>query len=304
MIKMKPHMQLITMLKFNEDAVNTFVTTSSNIIISVSSDKSITLFDYSYKILQKIKDAHDGVIFDIALKDDNNFATCSEDKTIKTWVKSENNNYILNKTINHIHKDDIHKIEYLEDYTIISGSKDAKIKILNLINNEYKCTIILNNNSGVYSLLYLKEENILISTGLEYTRIWNMCNIINNLIVEINAFCHGKNALKRLDTDRIIVGGRFLLQIISLSQKKIINEIESPFLVWAICVIQSKNIFICGGVSNDMAIYNINNYEILGIVGNSHNGRLRGISLLNDGKIISGSEDKTTKIWEIIYKNK
>lgn len=83
---MKPNIQLITKLQYNDNAVNTFISTS-NIIISVSSDKSITTFDYSYKILQKIKDAHDGVIFDIVLKDENNFATCSADKSIKTWKK-------------------------------------------------------------------------------------------------------------------------------------------------------------------------------------------------------------------------
>ena len=130
---MKPYLQLITTLSYNENAVNTFVTTQSNIIISISSDGSITLFDYFYKIIQKIKEAHGGIIFDISLKDDNNFATCSSDRSIKTWIRI-NNNYVLNRSINNIHKDDIHKIEYLEDNTIISASKDNTIKILNLIN--------------------------------------------------------------------------------------------------------------------------------------------------------------------------
>ena len=48
------------------------------------------LFDYNYRIIQKIENAHDGIIFDISLKDDNNFATCSQDKSIKTWRKSLN----------------------------------------------------------------------------------------------------------------------------------------------------------------------------------------------------------------------
>ena len=93
---MKPKIQLITKLEYNDNAVNTFVTTNSNLIISVSSDKSITIFDYFLTIIQKIENAHNGVIFDIVLKDDNNFATCSEDKSIKTWKKSEKDNYILN----------------------------------------------------------------------------------------------------------------------------------------------------------------------------------------------------------------
>ena len=159
---MKAKLELITMLEYNMDAVNTIMTTSSNIIISVSNDKSIMLFDYNYRIIQKIENAHNGIIFDISLKDDNNFATCSQDKSIKTWRKSLNDKYLIDKVLNNIHENDIHKIEYLKDDTIISGSKDMKIKILNLINNEYKCTLVLNNNIPIYSLLYSPKENILI----------------------------------------------------------------------------------------------------------------------------------------------
>ena len=191
---MKPKIQLIRKLEYNDNAVNTFVTTNSNLIISISSDKSITIFDYFLKILQKIENAHNGVIFDIVLKDDNNFATCSEDKSIKTWKKSEKDNYILNKSIDDIHENDIHKIDYLDDFSIISGSKDMTIKILNLINNEYQCTLILNNKSPVYSLLYLKEENILISAGTQFTRFWNLGKILNPFIEDINAFCCGKKS--------------------------------------------------------------------------------------------------------------
>ena len=59
---MKPKLQLITMLSYNEGSVNTFISPSKNVIISVSDDKSITIFsDFDYKILQKIENAHDGI---------------------------------------------------------------------------------------------------------------------------------------------------------------------------------------------------------------------------------------------------
>ena len=296
-------MQLITILEYNEDAVNTFVSTKSNIIISVSSDKSITIFNYYYKIIQKIKEAHNGVIFDIVLKDDNNFATCSSDRSIKTWVKSINNNYILNKSINNKHDDDIHKIEYLDDYTIISASRDSKIKIWNLVDNQYKCNITLDHELPVFSLFYIKEENILISTGLYNSFFWILNNIYNEMNpfrIWISAVCHGKNALKRLDKDRVVFGGHFEIQIVSLKEKQKIKEIQLPFLVWAICVIENKKVFICGGCSNNIAIFSMDNYDNSRIIENCHNGKIRGISLLNNGKIISGSEDKRTKIGKII----
>ena len=297
---MKAKLELITMLEYNMDAVNTIMTTSSNIIISVSNDKSIMLFDYNYRIIQKIENAHNGIIFDIALKDDNNFATCSQDKSIKTWRKSLNDKYLIDKVLNNIHENDIHKIEYLKDDTIISGSKDMKIKIWNLINNEYKCTLVLNNNIPIYSLLYSPKENILISAGTLFTRIWDTSNLINPLISQIDVVCHGKNALQKLDANRVVFGVRFEIKIISIKEKRVSKKIKSAFLVWAICVIENKQLFICGGVSNDLEIFSSINYENLGLIKNCHNGNLRGISLLNNGKIITGSEDKKTKIWKII----
>lgn len=297
---MKAKLELITMLEYNMDAVNTIMTTSSNIIISVSNDKSIMLFDYNYRIIQKIENAHNGIIFDIALKDDNNFATCSQDKSIKTWRKSLNDKYLIDKVLNNIHDNDIHKIEYLKNDTIISGSKDMKIKIWNLINNEYKCTLVLNNNIPIYSLLYSPKENILISAGTLFTRIWDTSNLINPLISQIDVVCHGKNALQKLDDNRVVFGGRFEIKIISIKEKQVSKKIKSAFLVWAICVIENKQLFICGGVSNDLEIFSSINYENLGLIKNCHNGNLRGISLLNNGKIITGSEDKKTKIWKII----
>ena len=158
-------LSLITKLIKNKDAVNTIGVVSYNEIISVSSDKSITVFDKFFHIFQKIENAHNSIIFDISLKDKNNFATCSGDKSIKTWKKSEDGKYKLNISINDIHEDDIHKIIYLEDNTIISGSKDQKIKILNFNNNEYHCNTIIDQNDKIYSLLYL-DENLLISSGL------------------------------------------------------------------------------------------------------------------------------------------
>ena len=292
-------LSLITKVIVNKDSVNTFGVVSSNEIISISSDKSIIVFDQLFHIFQKIEKAHERIIFDISLKDKNNFATCSGDKSIKTWQKSENGKYKLNLSINNIHEDDIYKIIYLKDNTIISGSKDNKIKILNLNNNEYHCNIIIDNqNDKVFSLLHLEEKNLLISSGLNFMNFYNLKNLSNPLITKIEAYCDGKNALQKIDDKRIVVGGRYYIQIISIEEKKIIKEIKNHFLVWAICVIKEKKIFLCGGTSPDITLINSDNYEKINFI-NCHKVYIRGISLLKSGKIITGSTDNSSKIWEL-----
>mgnify|MGYP002625352611 CR=1 FL=1 len=147
----------------------------------------------------------------------------------------------------------------------------------------------------------MKEDNLLVSSGLNFMNFYNLKNLTGPLITKIEAYCHGKNALQKIDDKRIVVGGRNFIQVISIEEKKIIKEIRNHFLVWAICVISEKKIFLCGGVSPDITLINSDNYEKINFI-NCHSQRIRGISLLKSGKIISGSEDNSTKIWELTYK--
>ena len=85
-------------------------------IISVSSDKSIKIYDKNLKIIQNIENAHDDGIIDLSIKDENNFVTCSKNKEIKTWIKKENNGqfnneYSINQIIENAHDDWINKVK-------------------------------------------------------------------------------------------------------------------------------------------------------------------------------------------------
>ena len=62
-------------------------------IISTSYDKSIIIYDIHFNILQNFSNAHDDAIHYIEIKDENNFITISNDKSIKLWIKN-NNKYL------------------------------------------------------------------------------------------------------------------------------------------------------------------------------------------------------------------
>jgi len=57
---------------------------------------------------------------------------------------------------------------------------------------------------------------------------------------------------------------------------------------------------LCGGTSPVITLINSDNYEKIDFI-NCHSKYIREISLLKNGKIISGSEDNSTKIWELTY---
>ena len=118
----------ITSIRCHNDWVNSVSTFPSGNIISASGDKSIIIYDIHFNILQNIPNAHDRSITYVEIKDENNFITCSVDKSIKSWIKN-NNEFKINKIIKNAHDDIIRKEIYCSNNNLISCSWDKTIKI-------------------------------------------------------------------------------------------------------------------------------------------------------------------------------
>ena len=268
-------------------------------IISVSFDKSIKIYDNNLNIIQNISNAHDNFIIYVSIKDENNFVTSS--KNIKTWNKNKTKNeFSLNQIINNAHNDWINKIIYYLNENLISCSHDKTIKIWEKDNNnKYQCISILTHSNWVYSILLIEDKNLLISSGLDRTKFWNLNNYEN--IINFQAICYNNNALKRIDDEKIIIGGKYdgIIKIISIREKKIIKEIKNKFRCYGICIIQEKGILLIGGRSEEIKIYKIENYECIKIIKDAHNDIILGIKRLKNNLIASYGEDNTIKVWKI-----
>ena len=259
------------------------------------------IYDINLDILQNIPNAHNNWIYYVEVIDENNFITCSNDKSIKLWIKNENK-FIINKIINNAHEYSIYKVIYYSNDNLISCSK-GNIKIWKENNNNtYDNIKILTHSNKVCSILYLEDKNILISCGLDGTKFWNLnkneinYNNINCIQYFEDVKCGWNNGICRLNEDRIIVG-RNSLKIISILKNKIIKEIKIPFECWGIRLIEDKGIFFIGGESKDIRIYRNDNYECIQIIHNAHEDYINGFIELKDGAIVSYSYDKKIKIW-------
>ena len=287
----KCNLQNINSIQPHNNWINSLSSFPSGNIISVSSDKSIIIYDIHLNILQNIQNAHDDSIIYVEVKDENNFITCSSDKSIKLWINKENK-FKINKIINNAH----------DDYIKISCSFDNKIKIWKENNNNnYDNIKILNHSKHVYSILLLEDKNILISSGLDGTKFWdlNEINNINCIKYFEDTFSGWNGSLCRLDEDRIIVKNMntHSLKVISILNLKIIKEINNPFQCYAITLIEDKGIFIVGGRSKDIRIYRNDNYECIQTIQNAHDDNINGFIELKDCSIASFSKDKRIKIW-------
>ncbi len=270
-------------------------------LVSVSFDCSIIIYNSNFEILQTIPFAHGSLIQDLSIKDENNFITCSNGKGIKTWIKIKDE-FVLNEFIpsSHSHNDIINKILYLNKGKIISCSKDKTIKIWEeKVENKHQCVTILTHLNSVNSFLLLEDKNLLISSGEEETKFWNLKNNNYKCIKTLTKYwANYKNSLKRIDNDKIIINNNKdgKLYIISIDIKEIIFIIDIEIECFGIEIINNKNIILIGGDEN-IIVFKCDNYEQIQFIENAHNGEINGFIQINNEDILSFSNDETMKIW-------
>ena len=158
----------------------------------------------------------------------------------------------------------------------------------------------MTHSNYVCSLLLIEDKNILISSGGDGTKFWDLNNYNNiNCIKDFKeTWCGWHGGLCKLDEDRIIVMNNKpnSLKVISILKKEIIKEINHPFQCYVIYLIENKGIFLVGGKSKDIIIYRNDNYECIQTIKNAHDDVINLIELKNK-LIASSSNDKTLKIW-------
>ena len=269
-------------------------------IISVSNDKSIKIYDINFKIIQNIQAAHNLRISSVNIKDENNFVTSSDDGSIKTWIKKtikKENKFYLNKIINYAHSICIYKVLFYLNENLISCSADGILKIWEENDKTYECITIFKNIDAIYSILLIENKNILISSGGNGTRIWNVNNF--ELIKYINnAECYNNNALNKIDDDKIIIGGGYnnIIKVISIFEKKIIKEINNGFICYGILIDEIMKLILIGGNCNKIKIYKSDNYECVKII-NIYDNWINGIIKLENGLIVTYGGDKKMTFW-------
>ena len=279
----------------NNFIISTKIFPNSGNIVSISYDNSIKIWNDNLELLQKIENVNNdnSGISNISIKDENNFATYSNNNDIKYWTK-ENNKFIELKQIN-----ERNYFNYLKSKEYIIFTELNNIIISEEIENKIQDITVLTHSDIIYSIG--KKLNLLISSGIDGTKIWNINNFECLFYIK-EAICYDEDAIKFIDDDRLIVGGGEdnIISIISINQKKIIKFINNKFQCWTINIIKEKEIFLTGGKSNNIKVYRSDNYNCIQIIKNAHKDHINGILLLNNDRILSYSDDKKICIWKFI----
>ena len=266
--------------------------------IVVVSNKAITLLNEDLSLIKINESAHNDAITYVDIYDENNFVTCSYDKSIKTWIKT-NNGFSMNKTINNTHNDLIYKVIYDSKGKLYSSSYDDTIKIWELKNGEYKNIKTLNHSNDVSSILLIEDKKMLISGG-EGIKFWNL-NDYQIIKSNDNIYMSSNNCIERIGKNEIIVcdENQKKLLIFSIESFEIIKEINNIYIPVTIKLIDNKGLIFVSGENNgkyNLKIYRKDNLELLQTIENLNEIHSDFIELKNHS-ILSSSWNGTINLW-------
>ena len=261
---------------------------SGNLILSSQND-CILIFDSNYNLLQHIYYYNYYEIKYVYVIDEETFISCSG---VSFYVfRKMGTEFKIYQEIRG--QKQINKVINYSSKYLISCSDDKTIKIWEEKNNKkYQTITILSHLDCVKSFLIIEKKNILISSGLDGTKIWNLNNF--ELIDFIEVKCDAKYLLSKIDEDRIIIGYKSL-KVISLS-KKTIEDIKLPFVCYAIFIVEEKGLLFVGGQSQGALIYRTDNYECIQVIKKAHKEFINGFIQLKNGSIVSYAFDGTIAI--------
>ena len=294
----KTNLTNINIIPKSSDINSLSIFLSGNIISVL--DKSLIIYEY---IFNSKKTKNNDYINYIDIYDENNYVSFSDNQSIITWIKNNNNEYSINKITIEAHSERINKVIYYSKEKLISCSDDGLIKIWEFNNDSYTNITTFNHTDIVNSLLLLEDNNILISSGYGLI-FWNLTTK-KSFITFDNIETNSSNSLERIDENRFIIcDSSSKLIIFSISNLKIIKTIEIDFFCDSVKSIQNKGIFLVGGMGynnnndniNNIYVYRSDNYELIQTIENAHNNRIMGFAEINYRLVISYSLDEL-KYW-------
>lgn len=219
--------------------------------------------------------------------------SCGIDKTIKLW------DLVTKECVGTLvgHSQCVVSVEVSNSLGLVfSGADDTTIKIWSLEDYSLERTIEEHKKS-VAALAYIETYSYLVSGSDDMTikfysskSQFQCIKSITTIKSEIDCLKYAKNRIMASCED----GNVFFINVKIL--KRIRSVQFSPHAVHDFFVMDHEKYLVTGSSDAKGRVWRIGSGERSLLVG--HNKEINGIILLKDGRIASGSADKTIRIWE------
>ena len=249
----------------NEDCIVYLYLLKNGNLITCSQDKEINIYEKDSLSLLLSWTGHLNSINSICELNDSRLASCSDDRRISIWRYDIKNKTSNQEIIFIAHTSFINKIINLTDDNIASCSEDHNIYIWNSKPPYNKKCSLLGHKSEVTSIIQLKNKKIVSVSGNKdggLMKIWTLDENNNNII----------------------------------NQDSILNA----FCYCTNSLVELNNNKVAVGGYKIIRIININRNVIEAKI-ECHNCLISSITILNDGSIVSASEEGNITITNPIF---
>ena len=293
--------ELITKINYHTDSVYCFTILKDGRLVSGSFDKSIIIYNKKTYQPDLIIKEHTDAINCLTTLSSGTLASCSWDNKIKLFNIKENKYEVL-QTLND-HADCVYKIIELRNKSLVSCSADNSIIFYNKDNNnKYTQDNKLNINGICYSVIETKDNEICYSVNENDTIYFydvlqkKEISKINN----ININYYTIRGFIMISKELLLIPGINQISIININKYELLKIVNVPNSneIIGTCML-NENILLTGDNNNAIKQWKIEGDNIIlkSIKYNAHKGAIFSIIKIGNGHIISGSADKSIKIW-------
>ena len=249
----------------NEDCIVYLLRLKNGNLITCSQDKEINIYEKNTFNLLLSWTGHLNSINCLCELNEYRIASCSDDKRISIWTYSIEKKLALQEIIFIAHSSFINKIISLQDGNIASCSEDSNIHIWNSQAPFNKICSLLGHKCDVTSIIQMKNKKIVSTSGNKeggMMKIWTM-NENNDAVVGV-------------------------------------ESITNVFCYCMNSLVEIDDNKVAVGGYKIIKIVNINKKQIELKI-ECHKYLISSVSVLNDGSIVSASEDGNICILKEFY---
>jgi len=285
----------IEIIKKHSEKINALILINDSYLLSSSNDRSIRIYKTrDLQIVNELK-AHSKAVFSIAVLDENKselIATCSADNSIKIW----NNSSELIANLSD-HNDYVYVLEYSFNYKLlISGSKDASIKLWH-ISNSTLLTTLFGHEESVVSLELIGNSNKFSSGSCDFNIIiWDLASFTASQKLEGHFGC--VYALAVLKSKFLLSGSsdKYILIWDIENEYSLIDRLEGHNeAITSLAVLDNR--VASGSADRTINIWSAS-FKVDAQMKLAHKDIISTICVLSNGLIATGSDDKEIKIWK------
>ena len=238
---------------------------------------TIKVFDLKkLKCMMKYK-GHKQQINSLCLYGENEFLSCSDDRTVCRWLNTESNSLLditkvkkgkkAQRDSLEYHRKEVLQLLQLDDSVALSCSEDGTIREWDFRTTKEKYTELLQlkNNEVPKVMIKINTKNIIIITNKNHLHIFNIEHkTLDKKVIQLpNDSIISTHSIKKIGPGKLLVGRKHGLALFDLKYKMLLYEINNqPITNVQTFLILNPNCFICAS-SKKIYVYNLEDASII-----------------------------------------